>query len=41
MPLRHYLRLAILANRQSPRLRNRIRALHLNRRLHRRHTIGA
>lgn len=28
------IRSAILANRMSPSLRNRIRALHLNRRLH-------
>lgn len=36
MPLLHYIRSAILANRSHPELRQRIRALHVNRRMHER-----
>mgnify|MGYP007100063061 CR=1 FL=1 len=34
MPLLSYIRATVLANHRSPHLANRLRALHLNRRLH-------
>lgn len=34
MPLLSYIRAAVLANHRSPCLRKRLRALHVNRRLH-------
>ena len=36
MPLLHYIRSAILANRSAPSLRQRLRALHVNRRMYER-----